>query len=204
MTGWFILILLLAGSAAAFWLSGLRGAMLQLAGAALLIGAAGYSLQGRPGLAGSTRAASEQAGGIPLTGIRRAFFGQFNRTEHWLIMSESMARRGDTGKAVAVLRSGVREHPNDPALWVGLGNALVEHGRTLTPPAELAFRRAAELAPGHPAPAFFLGLAHARSGDRQAALAVWRALLADAPAEASWRPLVEDATAALGGAPPRP
>jgi cytochrome c-type biogenesis protein CcmH/NrfG len=67
----------------------------------------------------------------------------------------------------------------------------------LTAPAELAYRRAAELSPGYPGPPFFLGLAAARSGDRQTALALWRELLADAPADASWRPMVEDAIAAL-------
>ena len=44
-------------------------------------------------------------------------------------------------------------------LWVGLGNALADHAGTMTPAAELAFARAAELAPGYPAPPFFLGLA---------------------------------------------
>ena len=28
--------------------------------------------------------------------------------------------------AAGVLQSAVREHPDDPALWVGLGNALVD------------------------------------------------------------------------------
>ena len=64
-------------------------------------------------------------------------------------------------------------------MWVGLGNALVDHAGTLTPAGELAYRRAAELAPGHPAPRFFLGLALARSGDRAGAVAMWRQILAE-------------------------
>ena len=119
-------------------------------------------------------------------------------------MSDSMARKGKTADAAGLLRSAVREHPNDPALWVGLGNALVDHSGMLTPAAELAYRRAAELAPGHPAAPFFFGLALARSGDRAGAVAQWRRILADAPADASWRPLVEDAVAALGSPPPPP
>ena len=47
--------LLVAVTLGVLWLARLRGAMLQLAAAALLFGAAGYALQGRPGLAGSPR-----------------------------------------------------------------------------------------------------------------------------------------------------
>ena len=86
---------------------------------------------------------------------------------------------------------------SDPTLWVGLGNALVDHSGVLTPPAQLAFERARDLAPTYPAPGFFLGLALARSGEGAAAIAIWRSVLAEAPAEASWRPLVEDAILAI-------
>ena len=91
-------------------------------------------------------------------------------------------------------------------MWIGLGNALVDHAHGLTPPAELAYRRAAELAPDSPAPPFFYGLALARSGDREAAVSLWRNVLAKAPPDASWRPLVEQGVAALGkpgAAPPQ-
>jgi cytochrome c-type biogenesis protein CcmH len=197
MSGWLIVAALIAFGLIAFRALGLRGAMLQLAAAALLIGASGYALQGRPGLAGSPRAAAAANEAIPLTGLRNAFFGEFGRSGHWLLMSDSMARSGNTADAAGLLRSAVREHPRDPALWIGLGNALVDHSGTLTPPAQFAYERAAELAPGHPAAPFFYGLALARSGDRDGALTLWRQVLADAPANAGWRPLVEDAVAAL-------
>ena len=141
---------------------------------------------------------------IPLTQLRHAFYGNFGPTEHWLIISESLASRGKTQEAAGVLQSAVREHPGDPSLWVGLGNALSDHANTLTPASELAFKRAAELAPGHPAPRFFFGLALARSGDSKDAIALWRQILAEAPADASWRPVVEDAIAALEGSGTRP
>ena len=201
MSGWLTLAVLAALGLGALRLLGLRGPMLQLAAAALLVGASGYALQGRPGLAGSPRAAAASREVVPLTGLRAAFFGEFAQSGHWLLMSDSMARNGRTADAAGILRSAVREHPNDVALWVGLGNALVDHSGMLTPAAQLAYRRAAELAPGHPAAPFFLGLALARSGDRDGALALWRQILAEAPADASWRPLVEDAVAVLS---PRP
>lgn len=204
MTGWIMLALIAAAALLALRMLGLRAAMLQLAAAAILFGCAGYALQGQPGLAGSPSAAGTERPPIPLTGFRHAFFGQFSAAESWLRISEALASRGNTEDAVGVLRRAVHERPGDPALWIGLGNALVDHAGGLTPASELAFRQAAELAPGHPAPAFFVGLALARSGDRQSAIALWNGVLANAPADASWRPVVEDSLAAVAGAaPPR-
>ena len=121
-------------------------------------------------------------------------------------ISEALARAGNTEDAVGILQNAVGRYPGDEQLWIGLGNALVDHAHGLTPPAELAYRRAAELAPGRPAPPFFYGLALARSGDRDGAVELWRQILATAPPQASWRPLIEQGVAALGkpGQPRRP
>lgn len=197
MSGWIILLLLFAASLGGLWLLRLRGPVLQLAAAAMLFGCAGFALQARPDLPGSPRAAQSNEPPVPLTKIRHAFFGQFTPSESWLMMSESLASGGDTDNAVGVLRGAVRQHPGDPQLWIGLGNALVDHAGVLTPASEFAYRRAAELAPGHPAAPFFLGLALARSGDGAEAVAIWKDILARAPANAEWRPVVEDAILAL-------
>ena len=117
-------------------------------------------------------------------------------------MSEALARDGEGEDAVNILQNAVRRYPGDPQLWIGLGNALVDHARGLTPPAELAYRRAAAAAPGHPAAPFFYGLALARSGDRQAAVEIWKRILAKAPPNASWRPLIEQGVAALSAPSP--
>lgn len=197
MTGLILVLVLLLASAAFLFALGVRGALLKLGAAALFLGASGYAVQGRPGLGGAPATRAAAADIIPLTLLRRAFYGEFTRTGHWAIIADGYARRGNTADAVGVLKKAVATYPGDPSLWVALGNALVDHAGTLTPASNLAFQRAAELSPGHPAPLFFLGLAYARSGDRDAALTLWRELLANAPADASWRPLVEDAVAAL-------
>jgi cytochrome c-type biogenesis protein CcmH len=197
MIGWIILATLFAVSIAALWLLRVRGAILMLAASAMLFGCIGYVVQGHPALAGSPREAAFSPAPIPLTDIRHAFFGNFTGEESWLTMSEALARSGDTEDAVGVLQNAVRKYPGTAQLWVGLGNALVDHAGVLTPAAEYAYERAAELAPGHPAPLFFMGLALARSGDGQDALALWKQVLAGAPADAGWRPMVEDAVAAL-------
>jgi tetratricopeptide (TPR) repeat protein len=206
MSGWIALAVLLAAAFGLLWVLRVRGAMLQLSAAALLFAGAGYASQGRPSLDSAPASAAGQAAPIPLTTLRHAFFGNFSGSEHWLRIAESYARRGQTQEAAGVLRSAVREHPRNAALWVGLGNALADHAGMLTPASHLAFERAAELAPGHPAPPFFFGLALARSGEPEAALALWRSVLAQAPADASWRPYVEDAIRAVeprGQAPRR-
>jgi len=199
--GWGILIVLISVSLGLLWLLGNRGGLLTASAAALLLGASGYALQGRPGLPGAPAQGAEARDIFPLTDARHAFFGNFTPAESWLRISEALARDGKSEDAVGILQNAVRRYPGDPQLWIGLGNALVDHSRGITPPAELAYRRAAEMAPGHPGAPFFYGLALARSGDRQGALAVWQQLLKTAPADAGWRPLVEQGVAALSQTP---
>lgn len=202
--GWLILLLLVALALGALWLLRVRGGMLTACAAALLLGASGYALQGEPDVPSAPAAGSEGRGVLPLREARHAFFGNFTPAESWLVISEALARNGNTEDSVGILENAVKRYPGDPQLWIGLGNALVEHARGLTPPAEFAYQRASELAPGNPAPHFFYGLAQVRSGDRDAGLAQWRSVLADAPANAPWRPLVEQGVEALSPAPPPP
>ncbi len=197
MTGLLILALVLAATLGLLWLLRVRGAILTLAAAALMLGAAGYALQGRAALAGSPHLAAQRQPPVPLTAARKALMGQFTAADTWMTISEGFASRGQTQDAVKVMNSAVRARPTDYAMWVGLGNALADHAQTLTPAAHFAFARAAKLAPGHPAPLFFLGLAEARAGQQARALGRWRYILATAPADASWRPLVEDAVLAI-------
>ncbi len=199
--GWGILIVLISVSLGLLWLLGNRGGLLTASAAALLLGASGYALQGSPGLPGAPAQGAEARDIFPLTDARHAFFGNFTPAESWLRISEALARDGKSEDEVGILQNAVRRYPGDPQLWIGLGNALVDHSRGITPPAELAYRRAAEMAPGHPGAPFFYGLALARSGDRQGALAVWQQLLKTAPADAGWRPLVEQGVAALSQTP---
>ncbi|MCY7280667.1 MAG: hypothetical protein LH610_07190, partial [Sphingomonas bacterium] len=178
-------------------LAGLRGVWPALAAAALTAGGAGFELFVRSDGSGSLPSATTAYARASLVEQRGAFLGQFHRSSHWLIISDSYAARGQTRDAVAILQAATNQHPRDYALWLGLGNALTDHGRGLNPAARLAFARSAELAPTSPAPSYFLGLAKLRSGDPDGALTDWKKVLADAPANASWRPIVEDAVASI-------
>lgn len=212
--GLVVALVLVVVTAAALWpLLRLQRGALQLLGAALLMALAGYVWQGRPALPGQPKPPAERLR-LPESAfaeLRGDVLGRFDRASAWLTIAESYQRRGDTRGAVGILRSGIRQSPRDPDLWVGLGNALLIHGDGyMTPAAELAFRRAARLAPGHPGPRFFFGLALAQSGDVEQAERIWRALAADAPEDAGWRPIVErqlrliDAARAAGQLPPLP
>lgn len=204
MIGFIILVLLIALSLGALWLLRVRGAALTASAAALLLGGAGYALQGSPGIPGEPAQNTEDRDIFPLTQARHAFFGEFTFAEPWLRMSEALARDGKSEDAVGILQNAVKRYPGDPQLWIGLGNALVDHARGMTPAAELAYKRGEEAAPGHPAAPFFYGLALARSGDRDGALKLWTDVLSKAPPNANWRPLVEQGVAALSAAPLSP
>ncbi|HEY6917265.1 MAG TPA: tetratricopeptide repeat protein [Allosphingosinicella sp.] len=176
------------------WIGGVRGAALQLAVSAILLAGAGYAWQGRPGLpsAPAKPAAERAPGPTPFTMARKELFGQFNADAAWLNLSEGYRARGDTRGAVDIIRSGLRKNPNSAVLWLGLADALVVHGGGMvTPAARMAFERAAALAPDHPALRLFYGMALARSGQFDDAEKQWRALLADSPADAPWRPMIE-------------
>lgn len=195
--GWLALLALIAASIAVLMLLGVRGGLLTASAATLVLGAAGYALQGRPGLPAKFAQDEEARNVLPLTDARHAFYGNFTAAESWLRMSEALARNGNSADSVGILQNAVRRYPGDPQLWVSLGNALVDHARGLTPPAELAFQRAAAIAPAHPGARFFYGLALARSGDRAGAVQTWQQILRTAPPNAEWRPLVEQGVAAL-------
>ena len=138
--GWIALGLLIAASIGALYLLGVRGGLLTAAAAALTLGASGYALQGRPDLPGSPAVGESGRASVPLAQARHAFFGEFTLAESWLRISEALAQDGQGEDSVNVLQNAVRRYPRDAQLWIGLGNALVDHAHGLTPPAELASR----------------------------------------------------------------
>ena len=210
MMAWLILATLVGASLVALRALGVRSGLWTASAAALMLGATGYALQGDPSVPAAPAVGGSAEKSLPLTAARHEFFGSFSSGESWMRISEALASSGNQADAVGILSNAVGRHPGDAQLWVGLGNALVDQAHMITPPAEYAYQRAAEVAPGNPAGPFFYGLALARSGDPQAAVAIWQSILATAPKEVSWRPLIEQGVAALSQpqparpAPPKP
>src|SRR6185503_8499322 len=77
LMGWLILLLLGASSLGLLLVFGVRGGLFTAGAAALLVGASGYALQGRPNLPGAPASAGEGHEVFPLTDARHAFFGHF-------------------------------------------------------------------------------------------------------------------------------
>ena len=69
------------------------------------------------------------------------------------------------------------------------------------PAAKSDFEKATELDPNEPRAQYFLGAAELDEGDRAAALARWKKLLASAPADAPWAPQLRARIAAVENGP---
>ena len=212
--GWlFMAAFALLAGAGLFWFVRRDTGAMQFLGAALLLALAGYAWQGRPGLPGSPHRPPEHQG-LPdseFAKVRHQLSGRFTNADSWLTMAEMYNREGDTEGAAQIIEAGLRAHPKDADLWVGLGNALVIHGGgMMSPAAQLAFQRAAAIAPNHPGPKFFYGLALAQGGHLDEAERIWRDLLATAPPNATWRSAIEERlqaieqARAMGAAPATP
>ncbi|MGF7147378.1 tetratricopeptide (TPR) repeat protein [Sphingomonas zeicaulis] len=201
--GWVILLIFAALVAGLLWWFGrLPKGGLEYVAAALLLGVAGYAWQGHPNLPGSpVQPATPDLGGeLMVTAERRALMGQFSGEAQYIDTSEALIRNGSTASAVAIMSAATRKYPQNSDLWVGLGNALVEHGGgAINPAAQYAFQKAATLSPQHPAPPFFFGLALARSGQLDQAATIWRELLERTPPNASWRGDLEKRIAQVDG-----
>lgn len=182
-----IAVLIMAGM---IWLGKMPRKAWELAGAALFLGIAGYAWQGQPSLAGSPKAPVEKLSMFDedLAKQRDQMGGNFGDARAWLVLADSQSRQGKFATAATALSRGLETFPDDPDLWVALGNALVGHSNgLLTPASQFAYQKAATLAPDHPAPPFFLGLALATSGQLQQARTIWAELLQRSPPDAEWR-----------------
>jgi cytochrome c-type biogenesis protein CcmH/NrfG len=193
--GWILILAFALAVGLALWrFARLDRAALQLVGAAMVLAMAGYAWQGRPGLAGRPPAAraAETRAESAFSEMRHDVLGRFDLADSWLTIADGYERRGDTRTAVDLLANATRQYPLNPDLWIGLGNALVLHaGGAMTPAARLAFERAIALAPTAQGPRLFYGLALVQGGQFAEAEQVWRELLAAAPADAPWRPVLE-------------
>ncbi len=183
-----------------WWFGGFRGARLQFLGSAVLIAMAGYVWQGRPGMMSRQKTTETHEAARPngFASLRDNFLPQFDSATRWMVLADAFQRRGNTAEGVGAYRAGLKREPRNMTLWTGLGYALAMHGGGLNQAAELAYARAMAMGQGHPAPRFFYGLSLIESGRLDEGDRVWRALLANAPAEASWRPMLVERVELLG------
>lgn len=186
--GWIAFALLAASALLVLW-RGVSPALRPALGAALALGGAGYAWQNHAALAGRAAIANVTPIDVPQDEIalREAMLGRFTGDGAYLIASDGLLRGGRVASGTRVVLLGLGHYPNSLTLWTGLGSALARHdGGSVSPAARLAFARAAQLAPLHPAPPFFAGLAYVRAGDPLTARRYWKHALALTPRAVSY------------------
>ncbi len=191
-----VAILLLALLVALLWLrkqGGSRTTWLVVS-VTLAGGLLAYAFAGEPLLPGrpAPKPANDAVATPEFEDARQRLLANAGDTAAWLGFADALSRQGRGADAVEGLELAIRAMPDNPDLWVGLGNTLTVHGGGMvSPAARLAFDRASAIDPDHPAPPYFLALAWIQAGEPDEAMRVLEALKARSPADAPWLPQVD-------------
>lgn len=192
--GWLFFSLFSAMALGALWYyARLSLSGLSLIGAAVLLAATGYALQGSPMLEASPAVpANNEANAISDPEMRHAMYGRFDGNDALLNTADAFNANHNSSYSIGLLTNTLKKYPENSLLWVGLGNAyLAQTGGILSPAATYCFDKSEVLAPGSPGAAYFKGLALMQSGNREGGLALIRNLYQHTPSNASYRPLLE-------------
>jgi cytochrome c-type biogenesis protein CcmH len=118
----------------------------------------------------------------------------------WNVLAPVLVRLGRYDDAVRAFRNAITYNGDSAERRSDLGEALVgSAGGVVTADAKAEFERAVAQNADDPKANYFLGLAAEQDGRNTDAAAIWRGLLAKAPADAPWRPLVQAALVRVGG-----
>jgi cytochrome c-type biogenesis protein CcmH len=116
----------------------------------------------------------------------------------WLVLAPAYRGMGRYGDAAQAFARALALVPAEPDLLTNFGEALVMADDGLvTARARDAFQQALALDPDNTKALFYRALADRQEGRHQEAMATWRAMLEDAPADAPWRTAVERQMASL-------
>jgi cytochrome c-type biogenesis protein CcmH len=176
--------------------------------AALLVvsfGSAGtYLSLGSPTLPGQPLASRDQSQSIDamIAQVESHLARNPNDGRGWEVIAPVYLRLGRVDDAIKARRKALTLSGETSERQVGLGEALVaaSDGK-ITPEARKAFARAVELDGGNIKARYFLGVAAEQDGQPAAAVAIWRAMLAGAPADAPWAEFIRQEIARVTGAP---
>jgi cytochrome c-type biogenesis protein CcmH len=118
----------------------------------------------------------------------------------WEVLAPVYLRLGRLDEAVAARRHALRLLGATATREADLGEALVAQANGIvTEDARRSFERALAIDGNDIKARFFIGLAAEQDGRRQEAAAIWRDLIAKAPAGASWVEFVQSALARVEG-----
>jgi cytochrome c-type biogenesis protein CcmH len=121
----------------------------------------------------------------------------------WRVVGWAYAEKGDAGASAAAYRKAAALEPGNAENWSSLAEALQTASTSVVPEAAAALDKALAIDPSDPRARYFMAVQKDLRGDHAAALADWKALLADTPADAPWRADLER-TIAQGGSRPGP
>ncbi len=162
-----------------------------LVGAALSLGLVGYALQGSPGLPAVPVAQKAETAPLPADASGQTsgdLLGRFGGEAETLKQADSYFRIGRPDLAARVMKLGIAKNRNSPALWTGLGNALVAYGKgVLSPAAEFAYKKALRVTPGYPGAIYFYAVSLAENGRIDEARPLFSALIDTIPADEPMR-----------------
>src|SRR5258708_6336362 len=118
----------------------------------------------------------------------------------WNVLAPVLARLGRFDDAVRAYRNSITYNGENAERRADLGEVIAgAAGGVVTSEAKAEFERALALNPDEVKASYFLGLAAEQDGRATEAASIWRAMLANAPPAAPWRPLLHAALARVGG-----
>jgi cytochrome c-type biogenesis protein CcmH len=123
----------------------------------------------------------------------------------WTVLAPVLAKIGRFDDAARAYRNVIAYAGETAQRRADLGAAIAGAANGIvTADAKNEFERAVALDPKEAKAHFFLGMAAEQDGRTADAVKMWKALLADAPADAQWRDTVKEALAQVEGGAPGP
>jgi cytochrome c-type biogenesis protein CcmH len=121
----------------------------------------------------------------------------------WNVLAPVLTKLGRYDEAVRAYRNSIRYGGDSAERRANLGEALAGAAAgVITGEAKAEFERALALNADEVKASYLLGIAAEQDGRTAEAASIWHAMLAKAPTDAPWRPLVEAALARVGGSAP--
>ena len=121
----------------------------------------------------------------------------------WNVLAPVLSKLGRYDEAVRAYRNSITYNGDSAERRANLGEALAGAAAgVITSEAKAEFERALALNADEVKASYFVGIAAEQDGRTAEAASIWRAMLAKAPTDAPWRPLVEAALARVGGSAP--
>ncbi|HEU0083989.1 MAG TPA: c-type cytochrome biogenesis protein CcmI [Bradyrhizobium sp.] len=118
----------------------------------------------------------------------------------WSVLAPVLAKLGRFDEAIKAYRNAITHAGDSASRRADLGEAIaVGAGGVVTSEARAEFERAVALDTTDAKANYYLGIAAEQDGRASDAALIWRALLAKAPPDAPWRPVVVAALARVGG-----